>query len=609
MIARSNIKIIALIVILTSLVYANSLSNSFVLDDFLVIVYNDFIKSSDNFLSIFSRDYLSPPSEIKYLGARNIGSGESTYRPVVTATYFLDFFLWKLNPFGYHLTNLFLHILNALLLYFLVCLISKDKRIALVGALLFALHPVNAEAVNVISFREDLLVFLFFISSFILFIRQRFYIASLGLFLLALLSKEAAVTLPFLLVLYGHCFRSRCMEFQNSMQLGELEGVQAPPQGVTGSNCDEKEQLRPPEGRSPYGTSSERSKVTCYLGYFAVLLFYFLAHFFILKDFGAVLKWYPGGSFYTNLLTMSRVFATYIKWLFFPIGIHATLPENNPLISYSLMDPWVLPSIALLASCFFIAIIMRKRSKEISFGVLWFFIALLPVSNILPITNYIASRYLYIPVVGFCLLVPTILFRSSRLRHARRVIIVTLLVFFSMFTMIRNIAWKNDTVLWLEMVENYPQNALAHSNLGLCYRRTGFIDKAIYEYRLALNLDPYFTSDYIALGESYYVKGMLEESIVQFKKAVELDPSFLDTYSYLGLALMRKGLYEEAEHCFRQAIELNPRSTETYNNLGVLYASMNRTEEAKRAWNMALEIDPQYKEARNNLKKIEYMTP
>ena len=577
MVLRGNIKIIALIVILTSLVYANSLSNSFVLDDFLVIVYNDFIKSSDNFLSIFSRDYLSPPSEIKYLGARNIGSGESTYRPVVTASYFVDFFLWKLNPFGYHLTNLFLHIINALLLYFLVCLISRDKRIALVGALLFALHPVNTEAVNVISFREDLLVFLFFIASFILyirdrsvfrpgnpglqpgwapFIRQRFYIASLGLFLLALLSKEAAVTLPLLLILYDRRrFRSR------------------------------------------------------HLGYFAVLLFYFLAHFFILKDFGAVLKWYPGGSFYTNLLTMSRVFATYIKWLFFPIGIHATLPENNPLISYSLMDPWVLPSIALLASCFFIAIIMRKRSKEISFGVLWFFIALLPVSNILPITNYIASRYLYIPVVGFCLLVPTILFRSSRLRHARRVIIVTLLVFFSMFTMIRNIAWKNDTVLWLEMVENYPQNALAHSNLGLCYRRTGFIDKAIYEYRLALNLDPYFTSDYIALGESYYVKGMLEESIVQFKKAVELDPSFLDTYSYLGLALMRKGLYEEAEHYFSQAIELNPRSTETYNNLGVLYASMNRTEEAKRAWNMALEIDPQYKEARNNLKKIEYMTP
>jgi len=554
MVLRGNVKIIALIVILTSLVYANSLSNSFVLDDFLVIVYNDFIKSPDNFLSVFSRDYLSSPSEIKYLGARDIGSGESTYRPMVTVTYFIDFFLWKLNPFGYHLTNLFLHIINAIWRYFLICLISKDKRIALVGALLFALHPVNAEAVNVISFREDLLVFLFFISSFILFIKQRYYIASLGLFLLALLSKEVAVTLPILLIIYDHRrFRSR------------------------------------------------------HLGYLAVLLFYFLAHFFILKDFGTVLKWYPGGSFYTNILTMSKVFATYIKWLFFPVGIHATLPENNPLVSYSLMDPWVLPSIALLASCFFIAIIMRKRSKEISFGIFWFFITLLPVSNILPITNYIASRYLYIPIVGFCLLVPTILFRSNQLRHARRVIIVTFLVFFPMFTLIRNIAWKNDTVLWLEMVENYPNNALAHSNLGLCYRRSGFIDKAIKEYRLALSLDPYFTSDYIALGESYYVKGMLDESIVQFKKAAKLDPTFLDTYSYLGLALMRKGLYEEAEYYFKQAIELYPDSIETYNNLGVLYASMDRIEEAKRAWGMALEIDPRYKEARSNLEKIEHL--
>lgn len=170
---------IILIVTLTSVVYANSLKNSFVGDDFTVLVDNDFVKSWKNFPAIFSRTYLTSVSEIEYLGKRNIGSGELSYRPVVTISYFIDYSLWRLNPFGYHLSNLLLHIFNAILLYIFVDLIVRNKKTALLASLLFALHPVNAEAVNNIAFREGLL---------------------------ALFSKEMSITLPILLVLYDYYF-------------------------------------------------------------------------------------------------------------------------------------------------------------------------------------------------------------------------------------------------------------------------------------------------------------------------------------------------------------------------------------------------------------------
>ena len=122
---------IILIVLITALAYANSLKNSFVWDDIWTVVNNDSIKSWNNFPALFSKSYLT-------------SFGEISYRPVCTFSYFIDYFIWKLNPFGYHLTNLLLHILNAILLYFLINLIIADKNLSLLASLLFALHPVNS---------------------------------------------------------------------------------------------------------------------------------------------------------------------------------------------------------------------------------------------------------------------------------------------------------------------------------------------------------------------------------------------------------------------------------------------------------------------------------
>ena len=574
---------IILIVVLTALVYASSLKNSFVWDDHHVIVNNNFIKSWKNFPLIFSKAYLISGPERDFYSGHNIGSGQLTYRPVITIFHFIDYSFWRLNAFGYHLTNLILHIFNAILLYFFIGLVVKDRRIGLVSSILFALHPVNSESVNVITFRGDLLVFLFFISSFFLFIRSDYYkgrkrlfyyIASILLFSLALFSKEMAITLPVLLMLYDYYF----------VFDGKLKKV----------------------------LSHFKSR---YIGYIAVSLIYLWIWSFPMGNINKMVIEYPGSNFYTNLLTISRVFATYIKWLFIPIDIHATLPYDSSLFLYSFFTPEALFSVLLVIACLVLAVALHRRSRIISFAILWFFIILLPVSNIVPISNIMASRYLYISTAGFCLLIawllrklPTLKIFSvspNILQRISKELLVVLLIFYSVFTIIRSFAWRNSATIWLEVAEAYPNHPLPRRNLGAWFKKSGLPDKAIDEFKIAISMDPTFTLAYNDLGVCYYEKGLFDEAIEEFKKALEFGLNWPDVYVNLGVCFTEKRQYQEAIGYFKQAIEIDPGCLQAYNNLGVTYAGMRNYAEAKKAWEMALEIDPEFKDARDNLKKLD----
>ena len=136
---------IFILLILTIGVYSNTLKNGFVFDDYFIIIDNIFIKDWKNLSGLLSKDYFSR-------------SGEATYRPVVTLSYFVDYSLWGLKPYGYHLTNVLIHSVNAVLVFLFVLLLIKGRRAAFLAALLFAVHPVLTEAVNAISLREDLLI-------------------------------------------------------------------------------------------------------------------------------------------------------------------------------------------------------------------------------------------------------------------------------------------------------------------------------------------------------------------------------------------------------------------------------------------------------------------
>ncbi len=351
-----------------------------------------------------------------------------------------------------------------------------------------------------------------------------------------------------------------------------------------------------------------------YIGYIAVLLFYVWIRFFLMVNVGEATVNYPGGSFYTNVLTMLRVVGTYIKWLFLPVDIHTIIPSDGSLVSYSFFDPWVLLSMALIAVCFTIAIKTRRIWKEISFGILWFFVTLVPVANVFPIANFMAIRYLYIPVVGFCLVVSILLFRlnglrvfsisADMLRNAKRGIVIGLLIFYAISTIMRNFSWKSNTVLWSEIVENYPKDAVAHTILGYSFKKIRSLDDAISEYSIAIRLGGNSAENHNHLGVCYYEKKMLDEAIGEFKKAVELDQKLVDAYNNLGCSLGEKGAYRESIYWLKQAIKIDAKYAQAYSNLGVTYARMTKWDEARNMWEKALKIDPQNKNSQENLEKL-----
>jgi hypothetical protein len=579
---KNTFWIIALIIIITSLVYFKSLINPFVFDDALVIVKNDFVKSWKNFPLLFTRSYLTSAEDVIYLGLHNIGAGEISYRPLVTASYFLDYAFWKLNPFGYHLTNLLLHIINVLLVYYSIFFISESKRVALLTSLFFALHPVNVETVAVVSHREDLLAFLFFLGAFLLFIKSDYYIGrkkafcyslSLLSFLLALFSKEMSVTLPLVLILYDYFFTSQKKKEKIFKQI-----------------------------------------IVRYGAYILVLLFYCWVRFFFLVGAHDFQLRYPGGNFYTNILLMSKVFAGYIQWFLFPVNIHLVLPGDPEFIPHSFFNPQVFLSVTLLISLFVIAVKMKKSSKVVSFAIFWFFVTLLPVFNILPIRNYMASRYLYFPVVGFCFLMAVFIVKLPGLKiaaipknifqRAAGDLIIILLVLYCIFTLVRQFAWQDDLILWSEMVEIYPKSSMAHHNLANALRSIDLFDEAIEEYNIAIRLEPVYAKNYNFLGLCYYSKGMFEQAVKEFGKAIELNPKLTDAYINLGIVFGDKDLYKEAVSYFEQATKIDPKQPQAYVNLGVSYARMKNWAKARQALGKALEISPGLKDAQDNLEKI-----
>lgn len=309
-------------------------------------------------------------------------SGESSYRPIVTLTYFLDYALYGIKPWGYHLTNILLHTFNGVLLYLFlarliqpIAVINQGHQSALLHltsnspfliSLVFVTHPVLTEAVNAISYREELLVFLFYMIVLILYmtlsktrqpsIGNRLLLPISCLFyMLALLSKEMAATLPLVVYCYDRLVNGR--------------------RSILPSRYN--------------------------IWYVVVVVFYFYLNFFY---FGNPKEDIPNWAIWEineRLITFPWLLITYIKLALFPVFLSADyeiIPVRS-LLSWSFIGPSVM-LIYILISC-----VIKQARKEITFGILFFAITLIPVYNLISINNPLAERYLYLPIAGFAIIV------------------------------------------------------------------------------------------------------------------------------------------------------------------------------------------------------------
>lgn len=636
---RNNITVsYAILVLAAVIVYFNSLLNDFVFDDEAVILSDASITQIANIPKFFS----GQEGFHKVIG--------KYYRPLVSASYAIDYAIWKYNPFGFHLTNILIHVINSILFFrFLLLLFEKIKLkgisksfsyLPLFGALIFAIHPIHTEAVCWISGRTDSLAFTFFFASFIYYLiyfkgmpssrKQLHFVLILLFYILAVLSKEMSLTLPFAFVLYDLIIKK--LSFK---------------------------QIR-----------IERSKI--YSLIFIISCLYLLVRWQVLKDVQVSESYFYfyAKDWSTSVFTMLQTIPLYLRLLIFPVGLlyhyNCYLPYVSTLFNINVIIAQFIILLLIVSFVFFL-----KKEPLISFSIIFFFATLLPVLNIVPTINLAAERFLYIPSVSICIIILVILNYSwfSRIKFAGSLIMVVILMIFGYLTFSRSEVWKNDETLYmsalgkpgtviyvnigniyvkkneLDIGENYFRKAielrdetpLAHNNLAKILMAKGKYDSAYFYIIKAFKLDTLSPEPRLTLAKLYSYKNMLPQAINEIEMLHKIVPAYLDSrefYSELKAKMRNssdknytdsskfapdqiiqmeqdsKKKYQNKEYVnsikeLEELIKINPNSKATYyNNIGMCYTELSNFEEAKKNFEFAVEANEDFSTAYNNLGNV-----
>jgi len=458
------------------------------------------------------------------------------YFPLQILSYALDYQLWYTRPFGYHLHNVVLHILNAVLVFLLLKKIFSNTWISFLSALLFGLHPVNVESVIWVSERKNVLFLAFTVLSLLaylsyvgeerLFRRRAWYWMSMLFFSLALLSKVAAVVLPLLLLLYDFCFLRR----------RKWEMV--------------------------------RDKIP----------FFFLSFLFSLITFwvyysSGELSHFHGESPYRTFLAMINVFVEYIIYLFVPLDLDHCYSTPIP---QTIFERQVLLSLGAIFLLALLAWRSFRRDRLLFFWFGWFFISLLPVLNIVPISILRADRYMYLPAIGFFYLFSLELWKISQVSspfYRRPIFIFGAFLItgaLAFLTIERNQVWKDDLTLWEDNLRKFPQSLVPYKNLGGAYIHQGKLDLAIFYFEAGLREDPNAVTLMNDLAVAYINKGNLKRAEELLFQGNRINPKDSYIYSNLGLVYLEKGdmesrgLYEKGD---RSEFQKRCRTYEPRGNL------------------------------------------
>lgn len=563
-----SLLVILLLAALAGISYGNSLPNGFVRDDTSLVVSNPQINSLH---------------ELRWMLRTG---GWLTYRPLRTASYAIDYAFFGSNPAGFRAFNIFYHFLNGVLLFVIFRAVLKQSRPALLAAALFIVHPVQTESVAYISGRRDVLFTLFYLTGFYSFVRYREtsrvrYLCLAGTsYLLGLLTKEMAITLPLVWLCY--------------------DLIRSLPLTGAGSRPSTWDALKT-GGRAIF---QQDKWLYLQLGIaFALLIYYYVYLFRVsLKQE----MW--GEGVWSTLLTIPRIFAHYLKLMVFPLNLSADYSFNAFPISYALTEAWVIVACLILGIAWWGIYRLLAFDHWMAFGGLWFFVTLLPVSQIIPHHEMVAEHYLYLPSAGFlfaaALITEQLFVRSP---HPRVIAVAfgLMILLLGLRTVARNRDWKDDLTLWTRTVQTSPESARAHIALAGAYLRRGDHDHARQELLEALRIQPDNAGTHSDLGVILLRLGRLDEAEQEFQAAMRLSDSSPGLRINLALVYLGRSQWDEAEQHLREALgspELPPsQRVAALNNLGLAYAKQGRQAEAEKAFKESLNIDPKNMNARVNL--------
>jgi protein O-mannosyl-transferase len=590
---KCNIKyyLASFVSLMTFLVYIPALWNGFIWwwDDGQYVVDNFHIRLLD--MAFFKWAFFS--------------FYENNWHPLTWISHACDYAVWGTNPLGHHLTNIILHALNTALVIILVIRLLEMSNIRTVNAAqpaflgertrlitagttgaLFGLHPVHVQSVAWVAERKDVLCAFFFLLSIIAytgyirsaddniekedsplrrFCFNKYYLLSLVLFILALLSKPMAVSLPIILLILDW------YPFDRVKSLTALRSVLV-------------EKL-------PFIAMSLISSVLTVLSQ---------------RAGGALgtLSWVPLS---TRLLVAGKFLIFYVGFLICPLHLvpfHA-YPDHASLFSLEYLSAF-----ALLAGIVSACIVMAKKQRLWLATWSYYVVTLAPVLGIIQVGGQaMADRYLYLPSLGPFLIaglgtawitnkVADPRTRNLMVKACCAVAAFVLFATLSYLTIKQIGIWKNDIVFWSFIIDHDPGKfSRAYNNRGVAYVKEGLTEQAIDDFNRAIAMDPSYDEAFYGRGTAYDKMGDFDRALENFNKAIALDPFYFEVFLARGMLYEKTGQIEKAIDDIKRAIALNPLYDEAYFRLGNIYAQRGIFDQAVNYYNSAISANPNYAES------------
>jgi len=554
---RYNLLPILILISIGAGVYVFNLNNQLFWDDSEWILGNKFVQDFKHLKEIFTSNVLT-----------GFGLVSDYYRPFLMLTFAFNYVFGQDKPIGYHLVNNGLHITNGILIFFIVYSFFKKRAVPFITALLFIIHPLQIEAVTYIAGRGDPLSAFFMLLAIWLFIKfesnQIISLIPIILMVFALLSRETAVILPFLLTVIYVSFLSDG-KFLLFVKTGLVK-------------------------LWPYYTLS---------GLYVVLRLTVL-------NFKNTLNFYSQVNAYSDnviyrLYTFGAVLIEYFKLIFAPVGLHM---EREMAVRTSIFQWPVWGAVIIVAGIIYGGYFLYKKSgnglgsidsgqnfRVWLFGWSWFFIGLAPVSGIIPINAVMYEHWLYLPLIGFFVLAGFYLIKLADFLKSKNITIGYWLLAIGLFgyfgflgyqSIQRNILWGKPIEFYQDILKYKPTSLRVINNLANEYFADGEFEKAEEYYKRSIKNESgiRFAQPYYNLGNIYREKGDDKTAIDYFLKAIEADPSFPFSYQNLSVIYAKQGELKKASDILEEYKKIMPNNPRVYYNLGILYIGQNNIKTA-----------------------------
>jgi tetratricopeptide (TPR) repeat protein len=575
---------------------------------------NDFLTMDDN-------DYVSENIHVQQgVTSQSVAWAFTTFQegnwhPLTWISHMIDWTLYGKDPVGYHMANLCLHAVNAILLFLLFLSITGFLGRSAMVAFLFALHPAHVESVAWIAERKDLLCAFFWFAAllgYVWYVRKpswKRFIWVVVAFACALMSKPMAVTLPFTLLLLDY-WPLRRMTFTPQAGARRLASL--------AKLCLEKWPLFLMAAASSVVTVRAQGSV------------------------GAVVR-------LQSLPVPERIgnaaisYFRYIRILFWPDPLSAFYyRETNRTVAAAAMLS-VIGLLLITALCWK----FRKQKPYCLIGWLWFLGTLVPAIGIVQVGNQsIAERYTYVPYIGLFVVLVWLagdaVVRFPKLKLAAQLLAVAVLIACAVRTQAQVPVWKDTVTLLSHALEVDPRGEFPNSFLGIAYMRQGKFDEAQKYFDRALT---YNSAWYLPLSSSAYcimrtalithdqsklplahhrlelalqdspkdpfvltsfalwsvLAGNPRDEELYSRKAIAANPEFIGAWLYLAMALDTQRKLDEAVQVYHQALAIAPNNSDAHNYLGVVLLQQGEYDKAAEQFRDALRLNPADAGARNNL--------